>query len=437
MAVGGDNSKKTVLVITWVFPPDPTSVGQHMHDAAAEMARRGYRVVVLTANANYNDPSIKYPAFEMMDGCEVKRLPLSALGKKSIVHRIVGALSFLIQVIVRGLFTRRLSCILVSTAPPMSAAGALIISAIRRAPFTYWVMDLNPDQLVEMGWIKPTSPVVRIFDWFNRRVLKRAGAVITLDRFMAERVNRKVNVSSKMEIMAPWPHEGHLEVVEHAENPFRKEHDLGPALEDGGKFAIIYSGNHSVCTPLRTILDAALKMQSDQPDLRFLFIGGGTGKPEVDEVIATEKPTNILSLPYQPIDRIKYSLSSGDVHLVVVGPQEVGVRHPCKVYGAMSLGKPILLLAPDPCHVSDLVKDHSLGWHIPHGDVEGAIKTINEIIQTPREELKAMGERAQRVIRDELGQDVLCARFCDIIESTMGVETQPQRGAVALESSQA
>lgn len=406
---------RTLLVISQVYPPDPTSVGQHMHDAAKEMARRGYRVLVLTANAGYNDPSVKFPIRETLDGVEIRRLRFSSLGKRSILHRIVGALSFLFQSMLIGLFTPRLSGILVSTSPPMCSALGWFLSKMRRAPFTYWVMDLNPDQMVEMGWVKPDAFIVKAFDFFNRRVLRGAAAVVTLDRFMAERVNRKVDVRDKLTVMPPWPHEGHLEIVDHDDNPFRKEHGLGGS---DGKFVIMYSGNHSVCTPLKTILEAALRLQ-DRDDLVFMFIGAGTGKPEVDNLIAEKKPTNIVSLPYQPLDRIKYSLSAADVHLVVVGPQEVGVRHPCKVYGAMALDRPILLLGPDPCHASDLVKDSDLGWHIQHGDVDGAVHIITQMLESPREQLAGMGARGGRVVKEQLGQNVLCGRFCDIIEATM------------------
>ncbi len=409
-----DSPTKTILILSQVYVPDPASVGQHMADAATEMSRRGYRVVVLAANRGYNDPSMKYPPSEVLDGVEVRRIPLSSFGKRSIPMRLLASVSFLLQCVLRGVFTRRLACVLVSTSPPMCSAAALIIAAIRGAHVKYWVMDLNPDQMIAMGWIKASSPVVKLFDWFNRMVLRRASDIITLDRFMAKRVLRKLDVSEKLHVMPPWPHDDHLEPVRHEDNPFRKEHNL----QD--KFVIMYSGNHSVCTPLRTVLDAALKLQ-DETSLVFMFIGDGTGKKEVDDTIEQYRPNNIRSLPYQPLSRIKYSLSAAEVHLVVVGDTEVGIRHPCKIYGAMALARPILLLGPDPCHASDLLHESRLGWHIQHGDVESAIKAIRQIVQTDRTQLAKIGDRARRIVTDQLSQKILCPKFCDIMES----EIQP------------
>ena len=411
---------KTLLILSQVYPPDPTSVGQHIADVAEAMAKRGYHVLVLTANRGYNDPSVKYASKELRDGVDVRRLPLSSFGKRSILLRLLGQGSFLIQCMVRGLFVGRLSCLLVSTSPPMCSAAALLIAVVRRRPVTYWMMDINPDQMIEMGWIKPSSPIVKIFNWFNRRILRRSSGIVALDRFMAERVLRKADVKDKLTVMPPWPHEGHLEVVAHEANPFRKAHGLD------GKFVIMYSGNHSVCTPLRTVLDAALQLQDD-PRLVFMFIGDGTGKREVDDTIAEHQPKNIRSLPYQPLSQIKYSLSAADVHLVVVGPSEVGVRHPCKIYGAMALGRPILLLGPDPCHASDLVDENDLGWHIQHGDVDAAISTIKHMVDQDAGVLAEMGQRGKKIVKEQLSQDILCTRFCDIIERGVQSNAAPSR----------
>jgi glycosyltransferase involved in cell wall biosynthesis len=113
---------------------------------------------------------------------------------------------------------------------------------------------------------------------------------------------------------------------------------------------------------------------------------------------------------------LRYSLSSADVHLVSVGDPMVGVIHPCKIYGAMAVGRPILLLGPDPCHVSDVVHDNNVGWHISHGDIDRATEVIREIADTPQATIHEMGERAQQVVRDKLSKERLCGMFCDVLE---------------------
>ncbi|MBA3521595.1 MAG: glycosyltransferase family 4 protein, partial [Gemmatimonadales bacterium] len=272
-------------------------------------------------------------------------------------------------------------------------------------PIKYWVMDLNPDQLVALGIVTESSMVARIFDRLNRMILRRAADVVVLDRFMAERVNRKLDVSAKLTVIPPWPHEDHLEQVEHRSNPFRERH----GLED--KLVLMYSGNHGPSNPIATLLEAAGRLH-DLPDVIFLFVGGGVGKREVE---AATGPT-IRSLPYQPLQELKYSLSAADVHLVTVGDGVVGIVHPSKVYGALAVGRPVLLLGPQRSHVAELIEQYQVGWRVAHGDVDGAERVLREIARTDPGELAAMGARARELVRTRLGKAALCGRFCDIME---------------------
>ncbi len=408
----GRDTSRTLLVLTQVYVPDPASVGQHIHDAAAAMARRGYRVIVYCANRGYDDPSQKYPKREVRDGVIIRRLPLSSFGKASIPLRLLAGTLLIAQATVRGLFVRNLKGILVSTSPPMASIGAVLISRLRGTPITHWVMDMNPDQMIEMGRLTETSFPARVFNALNRMILRRAKRVVALDRFMAERLNRKLPVDDKLEIMPPWPHGEHLDSIEHADNPFRKRHN------PDDKFIIMYSGNHGVSTPVTTLLQAALRLQ-DRNDLLFMFIGGGMGKKEVNDAIEQHHPNNIISLPYQPLDQIRYSLSAADVHVVTMLPQVVGVIHPCKIYGAMQVARPILLFAPDPSHLSELVNAEGIGWRVTEGDVDGAVKVINQIVATPKPTLRAMGQKARQAVDSRLSCRILCERFCNVIEAAM------------------
>ena len=94
--------RPTILIFSQVYVPDAASVGQHMHDAAAELDRRGWRVVVYTASRGYDDPSVRYPARETRDGVDIRRVGLSSFGKNSIAVRLLAQTLFMFQCIVRG-----------------------------------------------------------------------------------------------------------------------------------------------------------------------------------------------------------------------------------------------------------------------------------------------------------------------------------------------
>lgn len=424
--------KPTFLIISQAYVPDPASVGQHVADAAAEMVRRGYRTVVYASARGYDDPTRVYPSREVRDGVEIHRLPLSSFGKSSIAVRLIAQSIFLLQAICAGLFTRRLCGLMVSTSPPFCGIAGVVVSKLRRVPVKYWLMDLNPDQMVAMKLLPERSYAVKIFDFFNRAIFRQASSVIVLDRFMGERVLRKIDIKDKIETMPPWPHEDQLESIQHAQNAFRKQH-----VPDG-KFVVMYSGNHSPANPIKTLLDAAERMQDDDR-LLVMSIGGGAGKNEVEGLIA-KGVKNIRSLPYQPFDQIRFSLSAADVHVVSLGNDVVGIVHPCKVYGAMAVSRPILLLGPAPCHVSDLIEQYKIGWQIEHGDVDGAQRVLLEIMDTAPAELQAMGDRAAGVVARLLSKQVLTQRFCDVLQRGLPrniKEENVNRGAAPSDASDA
>jgi colanic acid biosynthesis glycosyl transferase WcaI len=396
---------QTFLILSQVYVPDPAAVGQHMADAATELARRGHRVVVLTSNRGYDDPSVEYAAREVIDGVEVRRIPWTSFGKRSMVRRLLGGSSFTLQAIVRSFALHRVDAVVVSTAPPMVPLAAVVIATLRRAAIKFWVMDLNPDQLIALGIARESSAVARAFDWLNRLVLSRAADVVVLDRFMAARVNRKLDVTAKLTVIPPWPHQDHLDIVDHRENPFRTRHDLE------GKLVVMYSGNHSPSNPITTVLEAAQRLR-DLPDLVFLFIGGGVGKREVDQAAC---PT-IRSLPYQPLGELRNSLSAADVHLVTVGDAVVGIVHPSKVYGALAVARPILLLGPAECHAGEILRESDAGWRVSHGDVDGAERILRGIARMAPTELVAKGARGRSLIARRFSKAALCGRFCDVVE---------------------
>lgn len=400
----GEPPPGRILFLTQVYPPDPAAVGQQLADVAADLAARGRSVTVLTADRGYDDPTVRYPRHETRHGVRVVRLPWSSFGKRSMAVRLAGGLSFILQATLRALFTRGLSRVVVTTVPVMSPLAGAALALLHRCGVVYWIMDLNPDQLVAVGVIKQGSLMVRALDSCNVALLARAAAVIVCDEYMARRVRHKLDPGDRLHVVTPWAHDQHLEPVPREGNPFRAAH-----VADGRRI-VMYSGNHALTNPLGTLLEAAEQL-ADDPRLMFLFVGGGAGKREVER----RRLPNVLSLPYQPLETIKYSLSAADVHVVTIGSSVVGIVHPCKIYGAMAIGRPIVAFGPLQSHVGDIV-NQGIGWHLEHGDVDGTVAALRAIAGLPAETLETMGTRAQALLRERFDSRSSRARACDIIE---------------------
>jgi len=459
---------KKFLIISQVFPPDPAAVGQYFDEAAQALRAEGAEVMILTANRGYDDPDQKFAPQEDRGGVAVRRLPASSFGKASMPVRIFGQLSFLVQCLARGLFMRGLTDLLVSTSPPMCGIVAVLVGWLRPSvKVHYWVMDLNPDQAVALGVFKPGHVLVKAMNWLNRRILKRANSVIALDRFMAARLRAKLEAPStedeegkspdsspsgmshsssgdKIVVLPPWPMGQHTEMIAHQENHFRQ------AQGWEGKFVVMFSGNHSWVHPLGTILDAAERL-ADDPRFVFVFIGGGKGKAEVDERVQqlnegggcsfevdrclgenrqsqktadneqrttnNHQPstTNITSLPYQPLEMIRYSLSAADLHLVSLGDNMSGIVHPCKVYGALAMGRPVLALGPEESYLRDILAEDSVGWSVAHGDVAGAVEALQAAVNLSPEARAQIGTQARSVIERKYNRAHMIQEFVSTI----------------------
>ncbi len=409
----GGAPRGTVVVWSQVFVPDAASVGQHVADVVAQLAQRGQRVLVLTSDRGYDDARVRYPRRGQVGGAEVLRLPFCSFGKKSFGLRGLGALSFMVQCLALTLLLPRVRGIFFSTSPPLVGVAATLAARLRRIPAMYWAMDINPDQLVALGHTPASARVVRWLEAAHRFVLRRAALVVTLDRFMAARLASKVARRLPLLVLPPWPHEDQLEPVPHEANPFRARH----GLQD--KVVVMYSGNHSASNPLDTLLEAAVHFR-EHPRLRFLFVGAGNGKAAVEACVREHGLNNVVSLPYQPLSELRYSLSAADVHVVSLGDPMVGIIHPCKIYGAMAVGRPILYVGPEPSHVSELLAAQGVGWRIGHGDVAGATRVVQEILDTSPDALRAMGVRAQQAVAATFSQQALCRELCDRIEAVVG-----------------
>ena len=89
--------------------------------------------------------------------------------------------------------------------------------------------------------------------------------------------------------------------------------------------------------------------------------------------------SNILCLPYQPLDQLAGSLSAADLHTVVMGDVMVGLVHPCKIYNIMAVGAPVLYIGPRLSHVAEILSAANREAHClsaDHGEVDVVVKQI-------------------------------------------------------------
>lgn len=399
-----------ILLINQAFYPDVVATSQQLTDLAEFLVSRGHQVTVIAGARGYEDPTLRFLREETYRGIRVHRLAYTAFGKTSKWRRALDFLSFHINLCFKLLLTPKQDVVVGLTSPPLVAVVGNLFCLLKGGRFVYWVMDMNPEEAIAAGWLKKNSWVSRFLRAAAGWSYRKSRRVVALDRFMKDKIAASYGVDkTKIEIIPPWAHDERIHPVSHEENKFRKERGLD------GKFVVMYSGNHSPCHPLATLLESARAMRGDTRTL-FYFIGGGSLVKEVRDYREKHSLANVVQLEYQPLGRLSESLSAADLHVVVMGEKFAGIVHPSKIYGVLAAGRPFVLVGPAECPIGELIAESGLGWRVDHGDAAGLAAVIEKAKALTPAEREEIRFRSVSFKDGHYAQKLLCWRLADLIE---------------------
>lgn len=400
-----------ILIVSQVFYPDQVSVSQHLTDFAEDLMQSGHHVDVMSGRHQYEIPSIKYLPEEKHKGINIKRIWSSSFSKKTKIGRALNFLTFNVNTLFQLLLNRNHYDRVISlTVPPMLPLIVSTYSLFKRIPFVYWIMDLWPDQGFAAGVLRERGLVGRIYNWLGVLPLKRAVLVFALDRFMKERVVKKGVDEKKIVVSPPWSVVERDQAVSRVENVFRKQHSFK------NKTVIMFSGNHSVCHPLDTVLEASEMLDGDDRFL-FVFIGGGVRVTQVSDYREKKNLKNIVQLPFQPKEMIKYSLTAADIHLVVMGDSYVGINHPCKIYGVLAIEKPFIFVGPKECHVRDIMNEMDYGYFVQHGESKKLVDILLDFRRQVDNDKSVEVEGGWEIVKNSYSREVVVKKMMDSLQN--------------------
>ena len=111
-----------------------------------------------------------------------------------------------------------------------------------------------------------------------------------------------------------------------------------------GKFVVSYIGTLGLAHGLQTVVQAATRLQSAFPDIRFLFVGEGADKDRLISLVSDLKLTNVHFLLQQPRQKIPSIIRASDVCLVLLKKASVfETVIPTKMLEFMACGRPVIL----------------------------------------------------------------------------------------------
>ncbi|MFO0773566.1 MAG: glycosyltransferase family 4 protein [Nitrospiraceae bacterium] len=376
-----------VIFINRYYFPDHSATSQLLTDLTVYLAARRMDIHVVTSRQRYDNPAADLPTEERHQGVTVHRVQTSRLGRTHLWGRAFDYLTFYMQAI-RLLFSlvKAGDYVVAETDPPLISVCAGLVCHGRQAHLINWVQDLFPEVAHALG-VMPEGIGYRMLRRMRNWSLHLAVLNVVLGHRMEARLRDEGVAPTRIRVIHNWADGSAVRPVSHAQNPLRQEWHLADS------FVVGYSGNMGRAHEFETVLAAAERVR-DRSNIVFLFIGDGAQRQHLEADAQRRGLTNICFRPYQPRERLAYSLSAADVHLVSLAPTLEGLIVPSKFYGIAAAGRATLFIGDAQGEVAHLIRRHACGASVAVGDAEALATHIRDMAEHP-EATAAMGRRAR------------------------------------------
>lgn len=371
-----------VIVHTQYYPPETGAPQTRLHELAIGLVRQGIQVTVLTAMPSYPHGRI-YKGYkgwlqmENLDGVEIIRTAIYPTQSAKMLPRLMSYFSFVISSLFIGGWQIEKADFLLTESPPLFLGLAgIVLSRLKRARWIFNISDLWPESVVELGLVSRESLSYKLGSALEKFLYKKAWVVTGQSRTILENIQKRF----------PYLRVSHLPNGVDT-NIFQP----GDVQSENKDFHIVYAGLHGLAQGLEQILWAANKLLSTER-IDFTFVGDG---PEKRSLIRSVKDLNLNHFRFLESvakEEIPAILRTADVLIVPLKIQLTGAV-PSKLYEAMAIGKPIILIAES--EAAKIVNDANCGIVVRPGDIDGLVVAML-YLKTHPEVCKQMGANGRR-----------------------------------------
>lgn len=398
-----------ILIVSQYFWPENFRV----NDLAAEMARRGHEVTVLTGLPNYPDGVIfpDYVAnpqgFLNYKGAEVIRVPLLPRGKGG-VRLMLNYLSYAVTASVLGpwrLRGRKFDATFVFQGSPVTVGlPAIVIKWIKKTPIALWVLDLWPQSLEAVGAVK--SPfILGLVDRMVTFIYRNCDRVLGQSRAFLPELQRHVNDPTKVDYLPSWSED---ELA---------EFDSAPAPEVASRpdlFNIVFTGNIGEAQNFPAVLDAADALR-DEP-VRWIIVGDGRQAQWVRNEVARRNLGDQVVLPGRfPLERMPAFFAHADALLATLKTSPAfAMTIPGKVQSYLAAGKPILAMLDG--EGAAVVRESGAGFAVPSGDAPALADAVRNLMALSPSDRSAMGQKGKDYAMHEFDRDTVLTHLEQVLK---------------------
>lgn len=298
----------------------------------------------------------------------------------------------------------------IDSTPPIQGLKLPIVRLFRKSPVVYNAQDLFPDTLSGTGLAKKGGLLWKIGSWVARVTFNNTDKIIAISEDIKRTlVDEKGIPADKVVVVYNWVDSDAVVPIKKEENPLFEESGLSR-----DKFHVVYAGNLGNAQNINIVVDAATRLR-DNEDVEFVVFGSGGLENDIRARIEVEGLTNLRLLPLQPVERVKYVYSLGDVCLVSCKEGLGGSAMPSKTWSILSCGRPVLANF-DEGELQMILTKNELGVFTKAGDLEGFVEAISQLAADP-EKCAEMGARGRQFILDNLTKDAGTRKYAEVLRS--------------------
>jgi lipopolysaccharide/colanic/teichoic acid biosynthesis glycosyltransferase/glycosyltransferase involved in cell wall biosynthesis len=325
-----------VLFVTQYWPPETGAAPARARHFALALARAGHEVRVVTGLPNHPSGVVR-PGWEgragtreTAEGVVVERVWLHATPRKTALTRLWNHLTFAWSALPRALGGPRPD-VVIATMPPLFLGVTAWLAARRhRAPMVADLRDDWPHAAVALGEMRE-GVATRLLDALSRFLQARSARVLAVTPGMRDRLAARGLDSGRIELL---PNGADTELF----RPETGRNGEPPA----GPLTVLYAGTHGLVHGMEALMDAAERLR-DRADLRFVLVGDGVAKPELERRARERRLDRVAFRASVAPESLVALIHAADVCVATTRAGTFpGETIPVKLFDYLACGRPVV-----------------------------------------------------------------------------------------------
>jgi colanic acid biosynthesis glycosyl transferase WcaI len=399
------DQKPRLLILNQYYWPGVEATANLLHDLATDLAE-DFEVTVLTGMLQFEGV---HTGESIVDGVRVVRVRSASYDRRRLFQRGINYLTYLFHALRVGWRMPRPDLIFCMTDPPMAADIGVVLARRFRAPLVVTSQDVFPEVAVEVGRLD-NPLLIGVLRKLVAFYLVRADRVVAIGETMRDRLAEKGAPPERIRVIANWVETSVL-VPQPRDNEWARANDLA----DG--FVVMHSGNVGHAQNLDALVRAGSFMR-DLDDLVIAVIGSGARHADLVALAELLEVDALRFLPYQDRALLPMSLSSADLHVVGLAKGLSGYVVPSRLYGIMSVARPVLVAAEATSETAQLVEKVGCGIVVEPGRPELLAEQIRRA-HAGELDLEGMGQRAREYVIAEADRKIAVDRYRRVFEEVL------------------